>query len=65
MTELTTPSRDVKRALLRTPPGVCARKCPFRALCDAASGPPATTPLADRHLSGSSATTHAPLGLDK
>jgi hypothetical protein len=65
MTELTTPSRDAKGAMLRTPPGVCARNCPFRALCDRASGPRATTPVADRHLSGSSATTHAPPGLDK
>jgi len=53
MTELTTPSRDVKRALLRTPPGVCARKCPFRALCDAASGPRATTPVPVDPPSGS------------
>ena len=53
MTELTTPSRDAKRAMLPTPPGVCARNCPFRILCDAASRPRATIPMAVGLLSGS------------
>jgi hypothetical protein len=57
MTELTTPSRDVKRALLGAPPVVCARNCPFRVLCDAASGPRATTPVAVDLPSGSAAAT--------
>jgi hypothetical protein len=47
MTGLTTPFRDARRAMLRTPPGACTRNCPFRVLCDAASGPRATTPAAD------------------
>ena len=42
MTELTSPSRDAKRAMLRAPPGACARNCPFRVLCDAASQFPET-----------------------
>jgi len=46
MTELTPPSHDEKRAMLGAPPVVCARNCPFRVLCDAASGPRATTPVA-------------------
>jgi hypothetical protein len=55
MIELTSLSGDAKRAMLRTPPGACARNCPFRALCDAASEPRATTPVAD--LSAGSAPT--------
>jgi hypothetical protein len=46
MTELTSQSRDVNRGLLNAPPGACARNCPFRVLCDAASGPRAATPAA-------------------
>ena len=46
MSELTTSSRDAKRATLRTLPVVCARNCPFRVMCDAASGLRATTPVA-------------------
>jgi hypothetical protein len=57
MTELTPPSRDAKRPMLGAPPVVCARNCPFRVLCDAASGPQATTPVAVDLPSGSAAAT--------
>jgi len=69
MTGLTTPFRDSNSAVPRTPPGVCVRNCPFRVLCDAASGPEATTPIAVDLPSGSTAQTPscgAPSpGLDK
>jgi len=69
MTGLTTPSRDSNSAMPRTPPGVCVRNCPFRVLCDAASGPEATTPVAVDLPSGSTAQTPScgapPPGLDK
>ena len=42
MTELTSPSRDAKKVMLRALPGACARNCPFRILCDAASRSPET-----------------------
>ena len=57
MTELTPPSHDEKRAMLGAPPVVCARNCPFRVLCDAASGSRATTPVAVDLPSGSAAAT--------
>ncbi len=43
MTELTSQSRDVERGLLHAPPGACAQNCPLRVLCNAVSGPRATT----------------------
>jgi hypothetical protein len=60
MTGLTTPSGDAKSSMPRTPPGVCVRNCPFRVLCDAASGPPATTPVAVDLPWGSAARTPSP-----
>ena len=55
MTELTTSSRDANGAMSGAPPVVCARNCPFRVLCDAASGPRATTAVAVDLPSGSAA----------
>ena len=55
MTALTARSRDAKRAMLRAPPGACARNCAFRILCNAASEPGATTPVAVDLPSGSAA----------
>jgi len=64
MTGLTTPCRDAKTAMPRTPPGACARNCPFRVLCDGASGPRATMAAAADLPSGSApaaATVRQPM----